>query len=1284
MGLAHTGMAQNDRTTKRRVAAILMSIGAVTVVSCATLVATTAAREPRPSPRSSQAASAPSLPVKARGPRRGESPEEAAAASSGCISCHVGIEHPNMHAEETVQLGCADCHGGDPSVTVAGTKGSPDYAAAERRAHIQPRLPENAARAGHPIRAYTRWIEESSEFVRFVNPGDLRAASMTCAVCHAAETTHVKTSMMTHGAMLWGAALYNNGAYPLKNPHFGEAYDINGKPERLRTFPPPTPEETRTKGVLPYLDPLQRWEVSQPGNMLRVFERGGEKRSEIGNPNTDEDSGDPDLKLSDRGLGTSLRTDPVFLGLQKTRLLDPLLSLPGTNDQPGDYRAAGCSACHVLYANDRDQTHGEQTSAFGNTGRSQSSDITVNKTQSGHPLQHVFTKSIPSSQCMTCHIHPGTNMVVTYYGMTWWDNEADGATMYPAQQHNPSLKDQNNVNVRNPEGSASRGKWADPKFLQQIGTPEFNANLRDTQFGDFHSHGWIFRNVYKRDRYGNLLDKDGQIIPMPPEPIPAKNPAPKLDDKLDPKAAAKANETLGKAVHLADIHLEKGMHCVDCHFQQDAHGNGKLYGETRNAIEIGCADCHGTISAKATLKTSGPASANDVSSNLLRLRTPFKQARFYWDDGKLYQRSNVVEGKQWEVVQVIDSITPGNAHYSEKSRLAKTIQKDGVTWGSAADLKILAHSDDRMTCYSCHSSWTTSCFGCHLAMSANQKTPMLHNEGETTRNYTNYNFMVLRDDVYMLGIDGTVTGNKIAPVRSACAVVVSSQNANRNWLYQQQQTVSAPGFSGQAFSTYVPHTVRATETKQCTDCHVSKAGDNNAWMAQLLVQGTNFLNFMGKYIFVGSGSSGFAAVPVAEGTEPPAILGSDLQQLAYPSNFGHFVSGGRKLKTAYNHGGDDVLDLQLRGEYLYAAVGAGGFRIFDVANVDVKDVSQRVTSAPVSPLGQKFYLKTRYATAVASPSTLALDPLRTQIPENEEQNIAPLYAFLYVTDKFEGLIVAGDPKSGVGTLLDGEPRNNFLKRATTFNPEGKLNGAHRITIAGTFAYILCDRGLVVVDLADPLHPRITAEITDLVQPTGVAIQFRYAFVTDRQGLKVFDVTHLDQPRRVAATLPIADARNVYVARTYAYISAGANGIAIVDVEHPELPKLDQTFNAKGLLNDVNDLKIGMVSSSQFAFVADGKNGMRIIQLFSPKSQSAFYGFSPKPTPQLIATHKTSSPALAISKGVDRDRAVDESGNQLSVFGRRGARPFNNAEMLRMYMRDGAIYTVTDAPPGAPK
>jgi hypothetical protein len=300
-----------------------------------------------------------------------------------------------------------------------------------------------------------------------------------------------------------------------------------------------------------------------------------------------------------------------------------------------------------------------------------------------------------------------------------------------------------------------------------------------------------------------------------------------------------------------------------------------------------------------------------------------------------------------------------------------------------------------------------------------------------------------------------------------------------------------------------------------------------------------------------------------------------------------------------------------------------------------------------------------------------------------------MYAFLYVTDKYEGLIVVGTPPekakgkkvAGVGTLLDGNPRNNFLERAVTFNPGGLLDGARRITIAGTNAYILADKGLVVVSLDDPMHPKVIAQLSEIHDGRGVAVQFRYAFVVDAEGLKVFDITKPEVPRRVGETVAFRDAKNVYVARTYAYVSAGKDGIGIVDVERPEHPKVAQMFNAGGALNDVHDLKIGMVSSSQFAFVADGKNGMRIVQLFSPGTQKNFYGFSPEPVPVLIATRRMKGEALAISKGIDRDRAVDEAGNQLAVFGRRGARPLNGEEMRKMYLRAGELYTVSEGPPG---
>ena len=60
------------------------------------------------------------------------------------------------------------------------------------------------------------------------------------------------------------------------------------------------------------------------------------------------------------------------------------------------------------------------------------------------------------------------------------------------------------------------------------------------------------------------------------------------------------------------------------------------------------------------------------------------------------------------------------------------------------------------------------------------------------------------------------------------------------------------------------------------------------------------------------------------------------------------------------------------------------------------------------------------------------------------------------------------------------------------------------------------------------------------------------------------------------------------------------------------------------------------------------------------------GFSPRPNPKLIATFPTRGPAVAVSRGLDRDRVVDESGNQTVVFGRRGARPFNAAELTAFY------------------
>ena len=1207
----------------------------------------------------------------------------AAIKSAGCMSCHTATDHQTMHVNPGVVLGCVDCHGGDASVTkTVGTnesanyvadRKSPDYLAAMEKAHVLPRYPHkwHYPSSANPAASYTLLNREAPEYVRFINPGDYRVARLACGACHLTIIQASERSLMATSAMLWGGASYNNGILPFKRYIIGEAYSADPGGESVAALiknPVPVDEHMTAMGILPSLAPLPAWETVPPADIFRVFERGGRvigtQFAEIGLPNSSgalqklDEPGRPDIKQSNRGPGTGSRIAVPVINITKTRLNDPHLWFLGTNDNPGDYRSSGCTACHTPYANDRDPKHGGPYAQFGNSGKTVTRDPTISKEESGHPLKHEFTRAIPSSQCMVCHMHQPNVFVNSFYGYTMWDYESDAPFMWPEKQKYPSAAEAHAILERNPEEAAIRGKWSDTDFLKDVST--LNPKLKDTQFADYHGHGWNFRAVFKRDRHGTLLDKNGGAV--------ADNDPQKFD----------------KAVHLSSIHMDRGMQCVDCHFEQDMHGNGHIYGEVAAAIEIDCRDCHGTATQYPTLHTSGPA-ASPGGRDLALLRTQDGRPRFEWREGKLFQRSALDAKLEWEMSLVKDSVTPGHPRYNEKAARAKLMYagaagRDGQ-WDKSGGpgTQEYAHADDKMSCHSCHTSWTTTCAGCHLPIQANWKTERHHYEGGETRNFATYNPQVVRDDAFQLGRAGAVKGSRITPVRSSSALILSSTNINRERIYIQQPPIAASGFSSQAFAPHYPHTERKTETKTCSDCHVSKANDNNAIMAQLLLQGTNFMNFVGFNAWLGEARH-VEAVQVTEWDEPQSVIGSYLQRYAYPDWFAEHQKRNKELPEAHDHGtSGEARCLQLRGEYLYVAEGAGGMRVYDVASIANKGVSQRIISAPFSPLGHDTHIASANATCVALPTNQPIAPTRNagdlMRKTNQEQPFAEIYHYAFIVDAEEGLIL-----TNVDALADGEFRNNFLTRALTWN-EGKiLNGARHIVVGGNYLYITADVGVVILDVSDPLKPK-KVSVVAMQDARATALQFRYLLVTDKTGLQVVDVTHPEQPRLIqGATIPLQDAQRVYVARTYAYVAAGKDGLAIIDVERPEQPALLTKFTGDGKINDARDVVVGSTNASLFAYVADGVNGLKVIQLTAPDTQPKFYGFSPEPKPSLIAWRKTASPALALSKGLDRDRAVDETGGQIAVFGRIGARPFNADEMKKFYQRpDGSIWTVSDQP-----
>ena len=96
-------------------------------------------------------------------------------------------------------------------------------------------------------------------------------------------------------------------------------------------------------------------------------------------------------------------------------------------------------------------------------------------------------------------------------------------------------------------------------------------------------------------------------------------------------------------------------------------------------------------------------------------------------------------------------------------------------------------------------------------------------------------------------------------------------------------------------------------------------------------------------------------------------------------------------------------------------------RVYDVASIANKGVSQRIISAPFAALGQDTRIASRNATCVVLPTTQPIHPARGADPRmreiNQEQAFHPVYDYAFITDAVEGLIV-----TDVNTLADGEPR----------------------------------------------------------------------------------------------------------------------------------------------------------------------------------------------------------------------------------------------------------------------
>ncbi|MGK0359750.1 MAG: hypothetical protein ACI9U2_002056 [Bradymonadia bacterium] len=264
---------------------------------------------------------------------------DAALPAIGCERCHVGVEAMHPWAPLT----CVDCHGGDAR------------GATQDAAHT----PLIGGITGRIVRqlATDQLDALDREALQFINPGDLRVADRGCGAgnpeaaqggCHQPIVERARRSVMQTYV----------GHYTL--PRF-----LAGLQDRAGVY-----------AAVDVTDP--DFDPRIAGTVPRL---------------------------------TALRTpDAPMVEATAAAVLDRYLPQQcpwchtgsfGRNDAPRNYRSSGCSACHVLYAND---------------GLSRGADPTLDPTRPPHAMTHQLTSAIPTQQCERCH-YQGARIGLSFQGI---------------------------------------------------------------------------------------------------------------------------------------------------------------------------------------------------------------------------------------------------------------------------------------------------------------------------------------------------------------------------------------------------------------------------------------------------------------------------------------------------------------------------------------------------------------------------------------------------------------------------------------------------------------------------------------------------------------------------------------------------------------------------------------------------------------------------------------------------------------------------------------------------
>ncbi len=395
-------------------------------------------------------------------------------------------------------------------------------------------------------------------------------------------------------------------------------------------------------------------------------------------------------------------------------------------------------------------------------------------------------------------------------------------SMWPEKQRYPTADEARAILDRNPEEAAIRGKWSDPEFLKDVSDAQPEAQ----------GHA-----VRRLSRPRLELSRGLQARPQGHAARQGRQGRCPTTTRRSSRRRCTSRHPPRQRHAVRRLPLRAG-----CPRQRPPLRRG------RAAIEIDCADCHGTVDALPEPAAPPAPRRRRAARDLSLLAHAGRRKRFEWRERQalpaLDARPPTANGKY--AGQGLGH-SRNHPKYNAKAARAKTdverrLDEVGTRRRSGDNH---AHANDKMTCYT-----LPPVVDDELRRLPPADPGELEDRAPPLRG---------RRDAQLRDLQPASRARRHVPARAARPGEGSRSRrcarARRSCCPRPTSTASGSTCSSRPSPRRasarrhsrrtIPHTVRKTETKTCTDCHVSQANDNNAIMAQLLLLGTNFVNFVG-------------------------------------------------------------------------------------------------------------------------------------------------------------------------------------------------------------------------------------------------------------------------------------------------------------------------------------------------------------------------------------------------------------------------------------------------------